>query len=198
MRSIRRLAGTSAYPLLVASPLLALLALALSPTIGRAEKPSSEIIYNPKPVPSIESEPKVVPNQPGTPAKDHPVPRTGTQKPAPSANSEAGTAPKATESEGEPGSGEHHPSGAAPPGGGGNRPPGDGGSPVEGATRSVAHTQDHPTPTATDASMSTSGGGSSPVLPILIAVFVLAAVSIGIALYRQRRQGSRPEGYPGV
>jgi hypothetical protein len=82
---------------LAVSPLLALLALALSPTIGRAEKPSSEIIYNPKPVPSIESEPKVVPSQPGTPAEDHPVPHTGTQKPAPTATSEAGTAPKATE-----------------------------------------------------------------------------------------------------
>ncbi len=34
-----------------------------------------------------------------------------------------------------------------------------------------------------------SGGGSSPLVPILIAVAVLAAISIGYFLYRQRRQG---------
>ena len=32
-----------------------------------------------------------------------------------------------------------------------------------------------------------SGGGSSPVVPILIAVVVLAAISIGVVLYRQRK-----------
>ena len=34
---------------------------------------------------------------------------------------------------------------------------------------------------------SASGGGSSPVVPILIAVVVLAAISIGVVLYRQRK-----------
>jgi len=33
-------------------------------------------------------------------------------------------------------------------------------------------------------------GGSSPLVPILIAVAVLAAISIGAFYYRQRRQGS--------
>ena len=33
-----------------------------------------------------------------------------------------------------------------------------------------------------------SGGGSSPVVPILVAVAVLAALSIGSVVYRQRRQ----------
>jgi hypothetical protein len=37
-----------------------------------------------------------------------------------------------------------------------------------------------------------SGGGSSPVVPILIAVIALAAISIGVALYRERRQGGTP------
>ena len=32
-----------------------------------------------------------------------------------------------------------------------------------------------------------SSGGSSPVVPILIAVVVLAAISIGVVLYRQRK-----------
>lgn len=35
----------------------------------------------------------------------------------------------------------------------------------------------------------TDDGGSSPLVPILIAVAVLAAISIGYFLYRQRRQG---------
>jgi cobalamin biosynthesis Mg chelatase CobN len=35
-----------------------------------------------------------------------------------------------------------------------------------------------------------SGGGSSPLVPILIAVAVLAALSIGYFIYRQRRPGS--------
>jgi cobalamin biosynthesis Mg chelatase CobN len=34
-----------------------------------------------------------------------------------------------------------------------------------------------------------SDGGSSPLVPILIAVAVLAAISVGYFIYRQRRQG---------
>ncbi len=42
------------------------------------------------------------------------------------------------------------------------------------------------TATGTPASHS-AGGGSSPIVPILIAVVVLAAISIGVVLYRQRK-----------
>jgi hypothetical protein len=35
-------------------------------------------------------------------------------------------------------------------------------------------------------------GSSSPLVPILIAIAVLAAISIGAVLYRQRRQRSEP------
>lgn len=45
-----------------------------------------------------------------------------------------------------------------------------------------------PLPTA-PAAETGSGGGSSPLVPILIAVAVLSATSIGYFLYRQRRQG---------
>ncbi len=38
-----------------------------------------------------------------------------------------------------------------------------------------------------------SSGGSSPVVPILIAVAVLAAISIGVVLYRQRKSGQGPD-----
>jgi hypothetical protein len=33
------------------------------------------------------------------------------------------------------------------------------------------------------------GGGSSPLIPILIAILILAAISLGVVWYRQRRQG---------
>lgn len=38
-------------------------------------------------------------------------------------------------------------------------------------------------------SSESDSGGSSPLVPILIAIVVLAAISIGAFLYRQRRQG---------
>lgn len=38
-------------------------------------------------------------------------------------------------------------------------------------------------------SSESDSGGSSPLVPILMAVVVLAAISIGAFLYRQRRQG---------
>ncbi|HEU4463321.1 MAG TPA: hypothetical protein VFR75_12095 [Solirubrobacterales bacterium] len=41
----------------------------------------------------------------------------------------------------------------------------------------------------TPAAETDSDGGSSPLVPILIAVAVLAAISIGYFVYRQRRQG---------
>jgi len=41
----------------------------------------------------------------------------------------------------------------------------------------------------TPAAETESDGGSSPLVPILIAVAVLAAISIGYFFYRQRRQG---------
>lgn len=41
----------------------------------------------------------------------------------------------------------------------------------------------------TPAAETDSDGGSSPLVPILIAVALLAAISIGYFIYRQRRQG---------
>jgi hypothetical protein len=39
---------------------------------------------------------------------------------------------------------------------------------------------------------SESDGGSSPLIPILIAIFVLAAISLAVVLIRQRRQRGTP------
>jgi cobalamin biosynthesis Mg chelatase CobN len=45
------------------------------------------------------------------------------------------------------------------------------------------------------ASKSSSDGSSSPLVPILIVVVVLAAISIGVVLYRQRKSsGAGPDG----
>jgi hypothetical protein len=41
-----------------------------------------------------------------------------------------------------------------------------------------------------------SSGGSSPLVPILIAIAVLAAISIGAVIYRQRRQDGGGSGSP--
>lgn len=47
---------------------------------------------------------------------------------------------------------------------------------------------------ASASEVGTAGGGSSPLVPILIAIALLAAASIGYVLYRQRRGG---DGKPG-
>jgi hypothetical protein len=42
------------------------------------------------------------------------------------------------------------------------------------------------------ASPQSSGGGSSPLVPILIAIAILAAISVAAVMYRQRRQRRGP------
>jgi hypothetical protein len=108
-------------------------------------------------------------------------------------------------SESEPKSGEGHHSKVAPPAKGGNHP--GGGKPGhhavakhpathQGAGKSTAPKSEGPTTKGVPASAST--GGSSPVLPILVAVVVLAAISIGIVVYRERKGGNGPAGYTGA
>jgi len=70
-------------------------------------------------------------------------------------------------------------------GGNGNKPNGGAGGQTESGlsgNEPVAHN-------SVGTSPSSSSGGSSPVVPILIAVVVLAAISIGVVLYRQRKSG---------
>jgi cobalamin biosynthesis Mg chelatase CobN len=47
---------------------------------------------------------------------------------------------------------------------------------------------------ATGTPSSSSEGGSSPLVPILIAIAILAAISVGALVYRQRRQGDKGSG----
>jgi hypothetical protein len=115
--------------------------------------------------------------------------------------SEAGR--EGSQKKGEPEEGgekEKSQSGGAGPGeGGGNGGGGESSKPAHdgaknndgvGAAEKVAEGGGNATPVVHKVETS-SGGGSSPVVPILIAVIVLAAISIGVVLYRQRKSGGQ-------
>jgi cobalamin biosynthesis Mg chelatase CobN len=115
--------------------------------------------------------------------------------------SEAGDG-KSPSSEGEPeesGEKEKSQTGGAAPNGGGNGGNGgeasnstnDGGKANDGIGESKEVEAGNVTPVAHQTE--SSGGGSSPVVPILIAVIALAAISIGVVLYRQRKSGQGPD-----
>jgi cobalamin biosynthesis Mg chelatase CobN len=78
-----------------------------------------------------------------------------------------------------------------PPNGGSN--PGNGGNKAETGVGSSAPAETK-TPVVNTQSeqpaSKSSGGSSSPLVPILIAIAVLAAISIGAVLYKQRRSDS--------
>jgi hypothetical protein len=174
---------------LLLAPALAVIALASLPPRARAET-SSEIVY-PLAHAGIESNgeettPKEAPKRrrpgpQGTPNTSHTVtPKNGEESPAE-------TTPG---SEGEPGSKDHRPH-AATPGKGGGHPPGGGGGPKEGGSpKSSADPGSaggkQPERTPNRAIGDEGGGGSSPIVPILIVMAVLAALSIGAVIYRGR------------
>ncbi len=190
MRSPKNWADRPTRSLLVALPLLALLLLAPSRAFACGES-SSEITYCASP-PSIESGESI--------KHSEPKPSTTHHHTKPNASP---TAEEPTEATSEP---EGHRSHAAPPAKGGNQPPG-GGKPKGHASpkpSAVTHQDPGKTVAAKSVGPSSSGvktsgtGGSSPVLPILVAIVVLAAISIGVVVYRERRRGDRPPDYTGA
>jgi hypothetical protein len=158
--------------------LLALLVLALTPAPARAET-SSEKVYV---LPSREIE--SVPEEAAA-HHAHPKPHGSATTDTGEELAETATAPE------EPEAKHRHPSGPPPPSEGGNHPPGRGPGRKSGVSISVKKVG--LTPAQANIAASGGGGGCSPVLPILIAVAVLAAISIGIVLYRERRQGETLE-----
>jgi cobalamin biosynthesis Mg chelatase CobN len=67
---------------------------------------------------------------------------------------------------------------------------GDGGQARDGSQRAGGDVEEaQPIKTVSGVSDDASDGDSSPLVPILIAIAVLAAISIGAFYYRQRRQG---------
>ncbi|MBS1863910.1 MAG: hypothetical protein JSS68_19605 [Actinobacteria bacterium] len=172
--------------------MLGLLALALFPVAANAEcSTASCITYE------VEEAPHV--NEPTTKPKEHKS--SAHHESSNNAKAEGSGAKVGTGSSGEPESKESeesHKSGATSNGGSNNPPKsggGEGGGGPKSGNEAGAQSKDNianskPLPTESHA----SGGGSSPVVPILIAVAVLAAISIGVVLYRQRRSGAGPDG----
>ena len=154
---------------------------------------SNEQVYTPE-VPNIESEAPTTNSHPA----HHKTPNTGNGETGRATGSKAETGGAGSEEvESESGSKGHKKSGEGseqgggnPPttgGGGGNKPGGGGPEPETGIGNGKEVEAAPKTGTGVQASEST--GGSSPVVPILIAVVVLAAISIGVVLYRQRKSG---------
>jgi hypothetical protein len=117
------------------------------------------------------------------------------------------TAPPAEEPEG---GGEPEKQQVVPvaPGGGGGKPGGGEGAKPRakrvgkpedaiGGARKVESPAKVPPAPAPRKAASGIGGGSSPVLPILIAVIALAALSVGATFLRQRRSDRKLGGSPG-
>jgi hypothetical protein len=180
---------------LTATLALALAAVALFPALARAG--SSEVVY-PHPGQAVNN-PFEARKKPDPSPKGHPGPGPSTTSPAPNKPTvETETTEPSSEPEGEAEAGNRRQSKAAPPNKPGNRPPGGGshqGPKTEAKPSGSAQNPDrssrsgglHPQPTATGVNASDTSGGSSRVVPILIAVALLAALSIGVAIYRDRR-----------
>lgn len=168
-------------------PVLAVAALAFLPVIARAES-SSESVYK-TPLHNIESTGPEKVGKSTTPNQGHSeAPNPGDQGESDTTRGEprVETAP---EPEGESESKADRRHKAGPPDEGGDHSSGGGGTgPGGGASPNGSHgsESDGTRPPKSGAS-GIDGGGSSPVLPILIAVAVLATISIGVVTYRERR-----------
>ena len=177
----RRLAA----PVAALFSVLALLAFACFPLVAQAEGP-----------PNYEVETAPVPGETVSPQK----------KPQHKNHSQAESSPEAEASGGSPG---------APSGGQGSGPSGNGGGSAdtgnnpstgnEGGTGQRSQGNGSPKGSspggaklqnaeALQTSSQSDGGSSSPLVPILIAIAVLAAITIGAVVIRQRRQRGEPGG----
>jgi cobalamin biosynthesis Mg chelatase CobN len=156
---------------------LAVLAIACFPGLAQAEE-NSGIQY--------ESEVPTLPNHQSSniPSKNK---SGGTDAPSQSeSESEASSSgtPAGGPGSGNSGQGGGTPSGQSSQGGGGDGRTADNGSKNAAGNINAAQPLD-----VAPASETSSDGGSSPLVPILIAVAILAAISVGYFVYRQRRQG---------
>jgi cobalamin biosynthesis Mg chelatase CobN len=152
---------------------LALLALACFPVLAQAD--SSGIQYS---------------DAPPTVTGSHKIP-TQSAPPAHSSKADGGAAHGKGNGSGSSGKGSSAGGSSSKSGGSPGTARGDGtgqqGSPGQG---SGGKSNTHATPAGSGAEpvLSKSDGGSSPLVPILIAIAVLAAISIGAVMMRQRRR----------
>jgi cobalamin biosynthesis Mg chelatase CobN len=170
---------------------LALLALALFPVSAFAN--AGETVYETE-VPTIESEPGTGNNSGKSPTHHKPSNNATAEGSATEESDGVGTGEPESGSESSEGhkkegsSKEEEEEGKSSTGAGGNGGGGNksGGANAGGSEGSIGEQQDLGG-TQQGQNVAESSGGSSPVVPILIAVVVLAAISIGVVLYRQRK-----------
>jgi MYXO-CTERM domain-containing protein len=176
---MRRQTAPAGHSIPLLFSVLALLALLCFPIVAQAD--SSGVQYE-----------TALPNAEGGGGRSHneqiaessksPEGTGGATAPSGSGGEEAGSGSGSSMAEG-PSSG----SGSKAGGGGGNGGTQQG-SPQPGANKKHAAAVNPASPTASNApSPSSGGGGSSPLVPILIVLGVLAAISLGAFLLRQRR-----------
>jgi cobalamin biosynthesis Mg chelatase CobN len=156
---------------------LAVLALACFPGLAVAEE-SSGIQYETD-----------VPTVPSHESSNIPSKNKSGGTGAPSESDSEASSSESPSGAGSGGSGDSGQGGGTPSGqsnqggGGGGQPSANGSNDAAGGINAA-----HALPTTSAANQS-SDSGSSPLVPILIAIALLAAASIGYFLYRQRRQG---------
>ncbi|MFL5873332.1 MAG: hypothetical protein ACJ75T_07655 [Solirubrobacterales bacterium] len=157
--------------------MLAVLAIACFPGLAQAEE-NSGIQYESE-VPTVPShQSSNIPSNNKSGGTDAP-----SQSESESEASSSGT-PGGGTGGGNSGQGGGTPSGQSNQGGGGDGQTGKNGSQNAAGNINAAQPLN-----VAPASETSSDGGSSPLVPILIAVAILAAASIGYYVYRQRRQG---------
>ncbi len=165
-----------------------------------AHAESGETVYQTEgAVPTIKSETKTKENKSGSTSGNHKSSNSGGNESSTAAhasNAEENSSEKPEEEES--GSEGHKSQGGAAAGGNGNPPTKSGGEGGNNASKGGANSEgsigekQKVTPVK-NVAHTESSGGSSPVVPILIAVVVLAAISIGVVLYRQRKSGQGPD-----
>jgi hypothetical protein len=75
---------------------------------------------------------------------------------------------------------------------GGGTGQGSPGGSANGGAKKAVHTAGQQKVSPATRSHSSDNGGSSPLVPILIAIAALAAISVGVVMIRQRRQRRGP------
>jgi cobalamin biosynthesis Mg chelatase CobN len=155
------------------------LALACSPALAQAECTSSSCVQYTESIPKPDGGNAPTPSQ-KTPAKASKTGGNGSEPSRPGGSKKTG-AEKSEEGEA---SGKE---GVAVPGHNGQGKPG--GSAYGGGKQGMQKGGQNAV--GTPASHS-NGGGSSPLVPILVAIAVLAAISVAVVMIRQRRQRRGP------
>jgi len=155
---------------------LAVLAIACFPGLAQAEE-NSGIQY--------ETDVPAVPNNQGSniPSKHK---SGGTDAPS---ESESEASKSDSPGAAVPGGGDDSGQGGGTPSGQSNQAGGGDGQKAKSGSQDSAGSINAAQPLDVEPAAATDDGGSSPLVPILIAIAVLAAISIGYFFYRQRRQG---------